>query len=327
MTKDSLSSKDARQTLETARHLIEAGRLDDAEKALRQIVSSNVDGLAARLGSLTLLGWPRKVHSAMLKIAKKRGDIVARTGLQHHLVPQHDVLLPLCVISPDERQEMNAFNRQPVPHIIHQIWLGHLPVPHAASQWQEHADKNGFAYKLWRENDLEALGVQRHPAFLDMMEAGDFPGAVDVARYFILHAQGGIYLDCDWYPARDCASFADLLPLIGLTALAEDTPRETGVGSLLLTNSFIAAPPRHPIFSRLLDILPEATRRLPDGPAWWSTGPLIMTLLFRQTVFSVPDASIVAASLPRRAPIEAVEEIQRKAAQEKAGLLIGWKSW
>ncbi len=47
------------------------------------------------------------------------------------------------------------------------------------------------------------------------MEAGDLPGAVDVARYFILHAQGGIYLDCDWYPARDDLSFADVLPLIG----------------------------------------------------------------------------------------------------------------
>ncbi|MFD1744957.1 glycosyltransferase family 32 protein [Rhizobium helianthi] len=327
MTHNELPTEDARKALERAREWIEAGKLDDAERLLNEIAAMHPDPVATRLGSPTTLGLPRKVQSALLKIAKKRGDTVRKAGLQYSLVPPPELLLPLCTVLPVERKEMNALNRQPVPRVLHQIWLGNLDVPPAAARWRDHAAKNGFHYKLWRENDLEALGVQRHPAFMDMMEAGDFPGAVDVARYFILYEQGGIYLDCDWYPARDDESFADLLPLLGLSALAEETPRDTGAGGLLLTNSFIAAPPHHPVFARLLDILPEATRLLPDGPAWWSTGPLIMTLLFRQTVFSVPDAAFVADTLPRRAPIEAVERARQKSADQGKGLLIGWKSW
>lgn len=319
------SEPDPRTVLVEARKLIEEGDLEAAEKLLNSIGSKTNPDL--RLGSETALGMPRKVQSALLKIAKLRSNAVVRVGLQYSLVPPPSLLLPLTSFSLDERRQMNEQNRQSVPRMLHQIWLGHLPVPPSTAKWQRHAQANGFKYRLWREADLEALNVARHPAFVEMMEAGDLPGAVDVARYFILHAQGGIYLDCDWYPARDDLSFADLLPLIGLSALLEDTPRDTGLGGALLTNSFIATPPAHPVFKRLLDIIPEATRKLPDGPAWWSTGPLIMTLLFRRTTFTVPDAAFVAANLARRAPIEEVEAAQANAVSQERGLLIGWKSW
>lgn len=325
MTADIPTKRHPRAVLVEARGLIAAGELDAAEGLLQSIGGEAGGGL--RLGSETVLGLPRKVQSALLKIAKLRSDRVARHGLQFSLVPPPSLLLPLTVFSLAERQQMNELNRQAVPRTLHQIWLGQLPVPPSTGKWKRHAEANGFKYRLWREADLEALNVARHPAFVEMMEAGDLPGAVDVARYFILHAQGGIYLDCDWYPARDDISFADLLPLIGLSALLEDTPRDTGLGGALLTNSFIATPPSHPVFKKLLDIIPEATRRLPDGPAWWSTGPLIMTLLFRRTTFTVPEAAFVAANLARRAPIEEVEAAQAHAVSQEQGLLIGWKSW
>ena len=96
-----------------------------------------------------------------------------------------------------------------------------------------------------------------------MMDRADYPGAVDVARYAILEREGGIYLDCDWYPARDDIGFHDLLPLLGLTALAEDIPRNTGAGALLLANSFIAAPPGHPVLARLTAALPAVLAEMP----------------------------------------------------------------
>lgn len=327
MTKPTTDATSGREKLIEARSLIASGNLEVAEHLLRTISGYSSIDPELRLGSETVLGMPRKVQSALLKIAKLRGDSVTRIGLQYSLVPPPSLLLPLTEFTLDERRQMNELNRQVVPRTLHQIWLGQLPVPPSTAKWKRHAELNGFKYRLWREADLEALNVPRHPAFVEMMEAGDLPGAVDVARYFILHAQGGIYLDCDWYPARDDLSFADVLPLIGLSALLEETPRDTGLGGALLTNSFIATPPRHPVFARLLDIIPEATRRLPDGPAWWSTGPLIMTLLFRRTTFSVPDAAFVAANLARRAPLEEVEAAQASARETDSGLLIGWKSW
>lgn len=327
VTDSSNKAAESRTLLKAARDLVAAYQLEEAERLLQSLLAAEPQANGSALGTQTVLGMPRKVHSLFLKIAKLRQDPVAKIGLQYALVPPPELLLPLTEFTEAEVQGMNRANRQPVPRILHQIWLGKLPLPPAAARWHEHAKRHGLTYRLWREADLEALGVERHPAFMQMMEAGDYPGAVDVARYFILKEHGGIYLDCDWYPARDESSFADLLPLIGLSALAEDTPRHTGLGSLLLTNSFIATPPQHPVFTRLLEIMEEATHRLPEGPAWWSTGPLIMTLLFRRTTVSIPDASFVAAVLERRAPFEVVEAACRDAANKQSGLLIGWKSW
>jgi mannosyltransferase OCH1-like enzyme len=316
-----------REILVHARELIDRGLCSEARALLDGLARSAQQADELALGPVTVLGYPRKLQSAYLKIAKLEGDTVRRVGLQHSLVPPPDLLLPFARFTGAERREMNVANGKPVPRILHQIWLGSLPVPPAAEAWASHAKAHGLEYRLWREEDLEVLDVASHSSFRQMMDQGDYPGAVDIARYFILHALGGIYLDCDWYPARDDLSFADIMPLSGLSALAEDTPRETGVGSLLLTNSFIATPPGHPVFARLLAILPEVTRLLPDGPAWWSTGPLIMTLLFRATTFSVPDATFVAHNLKRRAPYAEVESARARAVQEDGGLLIGWKSW
>ncbi|SIQ85391.1 Glycosyltransferase sugar-binding region containing DXD motif-containing protein [Rhizobium sp. RU35A] len=316
-----------RQRLKRIRTMIEAGLLSEPRAGLEAMSRDPAVRGDPSLGTATVLGYPRKLHSAWLKLAKAEGNIVDRIGLQHTLVPPPALLAPLTAFDGQMRRAMNAVNRQPVPLILHQIWLGDLPLPPATEAWRRHAEANGLEYRLWREADLEELGVPLHPAYLQMLDAGDYPGAVDIARYFVLHAAGGLYLDCDWYPARDDVSFADVLPLTGLAALAEDTPRETGAGSLLFTNSFIAAPASHPVFARLLDILPEVVRLLPEGPAWWSTGPLILSLLFRQTTVQVPDASIVVANLARGAPMEAVAEARQQAFARDGGLLIAWKSW
>lgn len=297
------------------------------------LARAKLDALSAEkdpddeLGHTTLLGLPRKLHSAYLKLAKAERRTLERMGLQQTLVPPPDLLAPFVAFSSDERRAMNAANRTPVPPVLHQIWIGSLPLPPGIEAWRDHAGRHGLEYRLWREDDLAAIGVNDHPTFAHMLAAGDYPGAVDIARYVVLANVGGIYLDCDWYPARDDLSFADLLPLTGLSALAEDIPRETGMGSLLLTNSFIATPANHPVFDRLLTILPDVTRLLPDGPAWWSTGPLIMTLLFRGTTFHVPDARFVAANLARRAAFAEVEQARKEARDQDRGLLIGWKSW
>jgi mannosyltransferase OCH1-like enzyme len=240
-------------------------------------------------------------------------------------VPPPETLAPLFRTTQAEERGLNAANRAPVPRTIHQIWIGALPVPPACAAWQAHAAARGYGYHLWREADLAALGLSANPVFADMLARGDYPGAVDVARYAILAAQGGIYLDCDWYPARDDLAFHDALPLIGLTALAEEVPRLTGQGGLLLANSFIATPPDHPAIHRLNAALPAALAALPDGPAWWSTGPLPFTLAARGGAVSIAPHHLVAGSLPRGAPLADVTAIRRAAAS--SGLLIAWKSW
>ncbi|MNY19659.1 hypothetical protein D3C86_1531020 [compost metagenome] len=107
----------------------------------------------------------------------------------------------------------------------------------------------------------------------------------------------------------------------------EKTPRDTGQGSMLLANSFIAAPAGHPVFGKMLEAFPGIIEDMPRAPAWWSTGPLIFTVIARAGSISLAPASFVAASLPDRAAFDEVEAVRRKLSTEAGGLLIAWKSW
>lgn len=311
--------------LQTARSLIANRRFGEA----RALLDALRDGLTPQsvemLGPLTVLGMPRKLHSAFLRLAKAEGDVVTRIGLQYNLVPDLERMTRHFRIDAAALLQMSALNAKPAPRTIHQIWIGSKPVPPGTAAWQKHAQATGYDYRLWREDDIRAIGVFDNPVFRTFLEEGDYPGAVDVARYLILAREGGIYLDCDWYPARTDFGFDAFLPLVGLSALAEQTPRNLGTDSLLLTNSFIATPPGHPLFGILVDALPAVMAELPGAPAWWATGPVIFTLLARMCALTLPDAGFVVANLAQQAPMEDVSDAIGQAGP--SGFLIGWKSW
>jgi len=308
--------------LEAAAAMREAGQFDEAEKLLADTAR---DPKVGALGPRTSLGLPRRLQSAMLKLAKVRGDQIHRIAYQYHLVPPPEILADIVRFTLEERLEIARMNELPVPRILHQIWIGDRPLPPACAAWADHVRARGYEHRIWREPDLERIGLDANMAYSAMLEKGDFPGAVDIARYEILTREGGVYLDCDWYPAREDISFHDLLPMRGLTALAEDIPRNTGIGGLLLANSMIATPAGHPVMQRLTDVLCDAMSTLPEGPAWWTTGPLIFTLAARGGAVTIADASFVAGTLPHHAPLS--DAVALAASPATSGLLIAWKSW
>ncbi len=299
----------------------------DADAALLRLHELSADPDRAVLGPPTVIGLPRKLHSARLKVAKTAGDAVSRLGLQATGVPPPEILAPLFAISAVERLALTEAARRPVPKLLQQIWIGG-PAPVSCAAWAEYAERHGWRHKLWDEAQLTAAGVVQDPLYRAMLQTGDLPGAVDVARYHVLAKEGGVYLDCDWYPARDDVPPEAALPMLGLAALAEPAPRVTSAGSMLVSNALIATPPHHPVFNRLIAALPAVAQALPDGPAWWVTGPLPFTLAARGGPMSLLDAGIVAAVLPRRAPMADVDAVRaRTAAGDGPGLLVGWKSW
>jgi mannosyltransferase OCH1-like enzyme len=95
----------------------------------------------------------------------------------------------------------------------------------------------------------------------------------------------------------------------------------------MLANSFIAAPPEHRALKSLLEALPEIRRRLPDAPAWWTTGPLPFTLAARCGPLLLADASFTAGSVKADAGEEQVRELVRRNERAKGGLLLAWKPW
>ncbi|WP_102108695.1 glycosyltransferase [Oceaniglobus roseus] len=311
---------EARARLDAAGELRAAGDLAGARAVLDGLRG---DGAPDAMGPLTALGLPRRLHAAYLKLAKAEGDAAARIALQYFLVPPPEALSALARMPDEARRACSAAARAAVPDVLHQVWIGPAPVPPACAAWAGVARRNGFEYRLWREDDLEIAGFTDAPAFRERLERGDYPGAVDAARYLILAREGGVYLDCDWYPARDDLGLAEALPMLGLAALAEDTPRLTGAGSPFLTNSLIACPPAHPVMAHLNAILPDVVATLPGGPAWWVTGPLIFTLVAAQAPVTLAPRGLVQGNLAKGAGAAELDAMRETA----GGFLIGWKPW
>lgn len=310
--------------LEKAAQYREDGDFGAAWQVLEDVAA---DPERAALGPDTALGLPRRLHSAFLKLAKAEDDPLERIGYQYHLVPDPAVLAGHGRFTTAERRVIAEANRTVIPPVIHQVWIGSGDLPPSAEAWALHAKTQGYGHFLWREKDLEEAGIYENRAFQAMLERQDYPGAVDIARYLLLEQEGGLYLDCDWYPARNDISFHDLLPMTGLTAMAEDVPRKTGCGSVLFANSFLAAPAHHPVLIRLNAVLPAVIDAMPEAPAWWSTGPLVFTVVARGAAVTLAGASLVAGALPRGAPFADVEAACRAAEALDSGLLLAWKSW
>ena len=306
--------------------LIAAGDADAALALAAHLAAEAAGDPAEPMGPLTLAGLPRRLHAAQLRLARAEGDRVAKLGWQALQGPPLQALLPLAELTAEERRAAGAMAARPVPRILHQIWIGELPRPPALAAWQGWCAAHDREYRLWDEAALAGIGAPDHPAYRAMLDAGDYPGAVDVARYLILQAQGGIYLDADFHPVPQGRGqgqdFDDYLPAQGLSALPEDTPRVTGRGPVLLTNALISCPPGHPVMATLLRIMPQAVALMPRAPAWWVTGPLLFTLLARLCPLGMAAHDIIAGRLPRRAPPQALAQFR-----DAPGLLIDWKSW
>lgn len=307
-----------------AERLARSGRGAEAAEILRAMAN---DPDAALLGSGTALGLPRKLHSALVRLAKINEDQVQIVGLRATAVPPADMSNDLFAAGSGARAAHVAAASWAVPKHIHQIWIGGPP-PVACAAWAAFAARHGWAYRLWDETALEGLGVTGDPLWQLMLKRGDLPGAVDVARYHLLLREGGVYLDCDWYPARADLPPEAVFPLRGLSALAEPSPRMVAGEGLLLSNAVIAAPARHPALEHLIATLPAFADRLPDAPAWWVTGPLPFTLAARLGPVTVLDSGLVADHLPRGAALgDAQAQAARCEAANGAGFLLAWKSW
>jgi mannosyltransferase OCH1-like enzyme len=273
------------------------------------------------------LGLPRKLHSAYLKLAKISGDRLRVNGLQFTLVPDPATMQAVGTYTGEQRRLIARLAAAPVPRILHQVWIGDLPEPPVVAAWRAHCAAHGMEYRLWDMAALQREGFDTHPSYADMLARQDYPGAADVARYLVLERFGGLYMDADWYPARDDAGFEEFIALVGFTALAAEIPRLTSAGGLLLANAFIATPPAHPVIQRIIEAMPGIMQALPGAPAWWSTGPLIFTYACRGAGVTLATVDMMAAVLPRRAPFSDVEKARETAMRTDRGFIIDWKSW
>ena len=163
-----------------------------------------------------------------------------------------------------------------IPRTIHQVWLGHNPIPPQLQAWsatirEHHPD---WKYRLWRDADCEHL----RPL---MNKCWTVAGASNVARIYALYACGGVYLDWD----MEC--FKPLDPLLDVEAFGayDGYPYHGGVykrGEPIVCNAVMACVLNHRWMSDQILSLPHWVNK---EPPW---GPKLATVFLNRDVHLYP---------------------------------------
>lgn len=152
-----------------------------------------------------------------------------------------------------------------IPKIIMQTWkTDDLPDKWKPTQTSIKKYMSGWDYILMTD-DMNRFFIQQHfPDFLDYFDAFPYPiQRADAIRYAWLYIMGGLYFDCD---------FEILSPLDDLFEEDYDLFLITSSNNLnVITNGFIAAKPRNPIFLGMIEEM-----KSPPGFAWIEQHLLVM---------------------------------------------------
>ncbi|KAB8067092.1 nucleotide-diphospho-sugar transferase [Aspergillus leporis] len=176
-----------------------------------------------------------------------------------------------------------------IPSTVHQLWkttdVGKYSTELKASResWKTMFESQNYTVKLWTDNDVLELIKAKYAWLLPTYEG--YPRNIqraDMARLLVVHHEGGIYSDLDVYPSS--AENIQCLQHLGLHAIFSPT-----AGTLGLSNHFFMAERGSPF---LQWVLYEAKRRggglasqrmvLPYLQVFWSTGPMMLTAVFRE---------------------------------------------
>jgi len=154
-----------------------------------------------------------------------------------------------------------------IPKVIHQIWIGDQSKrpSNLMQTWiDNHPD---WDYKLWTEKEIDSFGLlnksqfDRHPTL---------PGKADIARYEILHRNGGFFIDAD----SICIKPMDHLLCQEFVCCYES---EKHRGSLV-ANGYIGCPSEDESMSDLIRIVSNLSdNQISDVGAWKTVGPAPFT--------------------------------------------------
>ena len=96
-----------------------------------------------------------------------------------------------------EFEQLQIYNNEEIPRIIHQIWIGPKPIPEKSVEYikkikELHPD---YQYRLWINDDLTPENFVNYKI---IQKCYSWTQKSDLMRYEILYQYGGIYLDIDF---------------------------------------------------------------------------------------------------------------------------------
>jgi len=159
-----------------------------------------------------------------------------------------------------------------IPRIIHQIWFWNGKEPRQdipahfqrwSTRWQ--ALNPEWKYMSWTEESVVELLKSKYPEHLQRWQC--CPRWIirhDLARAFILHAYGGLYLDHDILPINPLHHLLDRLPSSCKLSFLEFRSLFAPPYDDELNNSFLLSSKAHPFWVALWD---EGLRRASVPPS------------------------------------------------------------
>lgn len=132
-------------------------------------------------------------------------------------------------------------------------------------------------YKLWTDDDLDALVRDHYPELEDLYLS--YPNPVqraDLGRYLILHHCGGVYADID----TECLSPLDPISDDTRVIIAEEPIEHRGHSNSIgldrfYFNGVLASPKGHPFWPHLMALIVRSQNA--RGHVLESTGPVVLT--------------------------------------------------
>ena len=96
-----------------------------------------------------------------------------------------------------KEKDLNKLDKEKIPKIIHQIWIGPKNLPNKYKKWMKSWLKFNpeYEYMLWKDRDIEKLKMINNKKYKESKNPGI---KSDIARYEILYKFGGIYIDTDF---------------------------------------------------------------------------------------------------------------------------------
>ena len=151
-----------------------------------------------------------------------------------------------------------------IPRNIHQIWFGNEEQmdEQKPALWRKYARTFNHNYRLWTDKDLpeieSALPARSQVALRALLKVKNFWASSDIVRINLLNNYGGTYADIDIGPPiieHEMIDLGSVLPKRNLVFIGEHAPRNVGVGSLFVGNSFIMSMACHPLLKHMENIM------------------------------------------------------------------------
>jgi inositol phosphorylceramide mannosyltransferase catalytic subunit len=137
---------------------------------------------------------------------------------------------------------------KPNTQTFHQIWLGSKPIPTALNRFCQtwHTFHPNWVFQLWDEPTSIALIKEKYPNFLTLYESIPYAiQRVDIIKYLVLSAFGGVYIDCDYECLKPINMLLSHPVCLGLEPRDEVLHKEF---PFFIGSAFMAAEPRSAFF-------------------------------------------------------------------------------